>query len=69
MFAVARSLIDPRTRQATAFYAALGVTLWDVYKTGFHPINAAFLALMAGVGTLGALGAVMGERTKKPPEE
>lgn len=71
MLAVASSMINPRTRQATAFYAALGITLWDVYRQGFHPINASMLAAMAGIGVLGALGAIMGrpEKEPKPPEK
>lgn len=66
MLAVASSLVNPRTRQATAFYAALGITLWDVYRQGFHPINASMLAAMAGIGVLGALGAIMGKQEKEP---
>ena len=71
MLAVAHSLVNPRTRQATAFYAALGITLWDVYRQGFHPINASMLATMAGIGVLGALGAITGkaEKEPKPPEK
>lgn len=66
MLAVAASMLNPRTRQATAFYAALGITLWDVYRQGFHPINASMLAAMAGIGVLGALGAIMGRTEKEP---
>lgn len=71
MLVVAASMLNPRTRQATAFYAALGITLWDVYRQGFHPINASMLAAMAGIGVLGALGAIMGkpEKEPKPPEK
>lgn len=66
MLAVAASMLNPRTRQATAFYAALGITLWDVYRQGFHPINASMLAAMAGIGVLGAMGAIMGRTEKEP---
>ncbi len=66
MLAVAASMLNPRTRQATAFYSALGITLWDVYRQGFHPINASMLAAMAGIGVLGALGAIMGRTEKEP---
>ncbi len=71
MLVVAASMLNPRTRQATAFYAALGITLWDVYRQGFHPINASMLAAMAGIGVLGALGAIMGkEKTEgRNPEK
>lgn len=61
---MARNLIDPRTRQATAFYAALAVALYDVIRQGFHPLNTALIATMAGVSVLGALAAVL-----KPPED
>lgn len=71
MFAVAHSLINPRTRQATAFYAALGITMWDIHRQGFHPINASMLAAMAGIGVLGALGAIMAktETEGRKPEK
>lgn len=61
---VARSLIDPRTKQATAFYSALGITLWDILRHGFQPISAIMLAGMAGIGVLGALGMIQG---RTPP--
>ena len=64
MLDMARNLVDPRTRQATAFYAALAVSLYDVYRSGFHPLNTALLAAMAGLSVLGALAAVL-----KPPED
>lgn len=65
MLDMARDLIDPKTRQATAFYAALAVSLFDVIKRGFHPLNAAMLAAMAGITVLGALSMVLKPQEKK----
>lgn len=66
MLTMARNLVDPRTKQATAFYAALGITLWDVFKSGFHPLNTAMLAALAGLTVLGGLGAILKDRP--PPK-
>ena len=63
MIALSMRLIDPRTKQATAFYAALGITLWDIFRHGFQPLSVALLAGMAGLGALGALGFI----TRPPP--
>ena len=68
---MSRRLIDPRTREATAFYAALGVTLWDILQKGFNPYSVAILAAMAGIGVLGALGMVLkppGPEDRNPPK-
>jgi hypothetical protein len=56
---MAQNLIDPRTRQATAFYAALAVALYDVMRQGFQPLNTIFLASAAGLTTLGMLSAFL----------
>ena len=64
MLNMARDLIDPRTRQATAFYAALAVALYDVIRQGFQPLNTIVLASAAGLTVAGALAAVF-----KPPKE
>jgi 4-hydroxybenzoate polyprenyltransferase len=53
-----RKLVDPRTRHATAFYAATAVTAYDLLTRGFHPLNTALMALLAGVGTLGGFAAL-----------
>lgn len=65
---MAKDLIDPKTRQATAFYAALAVTMWDIIRPGggFHPLNTAFLAALAGITVLGGLGAVMKDKPPQP---
>jgi uncharacterized membrane protein YjjB (DUF3815 family) len=65
MLTMARNLLDPRTRQATAFYAALAVTLYDIATKGFQPINAAMLAGAAGITVLGTLAALF----KQPPKD
>lgn len=68
MLDMARNLVDPRTKQATAFYAALAVTIWDIARPGggFHPINTAFLAALAGITVLGGLGTILKD---KPPAQ
>jgi hypothetical protein len=66
MLTLMRKLVDPATKHATAFYAAVGVTVYDMIVRGFHPWNTVLMALLAGVGTLGtwaALAAAM----KGPP--
>lgn len=55
-----KKLIDPKTKQATAFYAALGVVLWDILNRGFNIYSAVILGALAGLGTLGALAAAYG---------
>ena len=66
MLDMARGLVDPRTRQATAFYATLAVSIYDVLKSGFHPLNTAILAAMAGMTVLGGLAAVLKDPPPKP---
>ena len=66
MIAAAVKLVDPRTKQATAYYAALGITLWDIIRHGFQPLSAMLLAAMAGLGVMGALGTIAKNR---PPAE
>ena len=75
MLGMSQRLIDPRTKESTAFYAALGITLWDIAHRGFQPLSAGMLALMAGVGTLGGLGFLnskintdVKKKDSKPPE-
>jgi hypothetical protein len=62
----AARMIDPKTREATAFYAALAVAVWDIYHNGFHLWNSAFLAGLAGIGTAGLLGLAI---SKKEPSD
>lgn len=66
MLEMARDLIDPRTRQATAFYAAVAVAVYDVIRQGFHPLNTVFLAAAAGLTTLGAFAAMF-KTASDPP--
>jgi hypothetical protein len=65
MIAAAVKLIDPRTKQATAYYTALGITVFDIARHGFQPMSTLLLAALAGLGTLGILGTI----TKQPPAE
>lgn len=53
-----RRIIDPKTRQATAFYAALAVAVWDVIQRGLHVWNTVLIAALAGMGTLGGIAAL-----------
>jgi hypothetical protein len=67
---MAQKLIDPRTREATAFYAALSVAVYDILKSGFQPLNTIVLASAAGLTIVGMLGAmVKGIGIKNPPPE
>jgi hypothetical protein len=43
------SVLDPSTRKATAFYAALGVAVWDSVRHGINLYNGAALLALAGV--------------------
>lgn len=56
MIGLSVRMIDPRTKESTAFYAALGITLWDIFRHGFQPMSTMLLAAMAGLGTLGLIG-------------
>jgi len=47
-----RNLTDWQTKEATAFYAALAVCLWDVWKTGCGLYNTSALIALAGIGTI-----------------
>lgn len=60
-----KKLVDPKTKQSTAFYAALGVVGWDIITRGFNIYSAVILAALAGLGTLGALAAAYG--VGRPP--
>jgi len=68
MFLMARNLLDPSTRQATAFYAALAVTIYDILKQGFHPLNTIVLAAAAGLTVAGTMAALFSGTKDRPPE-
>jgi hypothetical protein len=57
--------LDPKTQRATAFYAFLGVLCSNIYHRGINQWTLAALVLMAGLGTLSGLAAIMGDR--EPP--
>jgi hypothetical protein len=65
---MARDLIDPRTRQATAFYAAVAVAVYDILRQGFHMLNTIVLASAAGLTVAGALAALVKIKPPDPPE-
>jgi hypothetical protein len=63
-------ILDPKTRAATAYYAALGMTLWDIKSRGFHGWNTLFLAALCGLSVAGTLGWLLGRDSKeKTPNE
>jgi hypothetical protein len=64
----AARLMDPKTRSATAFYAALGIVLWDIKTRGFHGWNTLFLAALCGLSVAGTLGWLLGRETPEPKE-
>jgi hypothetical protein len=66
-FLAMQSLIDPRTKQSTAFYALLGIAGWDVISRGFNRWNAVILAALAIPGVLGVIGAFLGSAENKTP--
>ena len=45
-------MLDPKTKKATAFYAALGIAIHDVWTRGFNPYNLGMLAALAGLGAV-----------------
>lgn len=55
MIEVMRRVTDPRTKEACAFYAVLGVSAWDVITRGFHMWNVIVLASLCGVGVVGGV--------------
>lgn len=67
---MAKGLIDPSTRQATAFYAAVAVAVYDVLKTGggFNIWNTIVLASAAGLTVAGTLAAFMKPKEKSTAE-
>lgn len=46
------TVLDPKTRKATAFYAALGIAIHDVWTRGFNLFNFGMLASLAGLGAV-----------------
>lgn len=69
LITMARDLIDPRTRQATAFYAAVAVAVYDVVKHGggFNIWNTLVLASAAGLGAAVALAQIIKPGGKSTP--
>ena len=65
---MARDLIDPRTRQATAFYAATAVSVYDVIRHGFHFWNVLILASAAGLSAVGVLAMIVKTAKGKLPD-
>lgn len=57
---MARRLIDPKTKEACAFYAGLAAALWDVVTRGFHMWNVVFLASLCGITVAGLISIMTG---------
>lgn len=62
---MARRMIDPKTREACAFYAATAAACWDVVTRGFHLWNVVFLAALCGVSVAGLVSLLLG-RNQEP---
>ena len=66
----AGTVLDPRTKRATAFYMAVGVTVWDVIKGGLTVLNLGGLLVLAGVVAADSIIAgAKAERATKDPGE
>jgi hypothetical protein len=63
-----KNLVNPRTKAATAFYFALGISGWDVVSRGFNRYNAAVLAALAIPGLVGAAAHLLGAGRDEPPD-
>lgn len=63
---VARRLVDPKTKEACAFYAALAAAIWDAITRGFHVWNVVFLASLCGISVAGVLSLLLGRTERKP---
>lgn len=66
---MARDLVDPKTRQATAFYAAVAVAVFDIVKHGggFNIWNTIILAGAAGLSVAGILAHIISHGKETPP--
>lgn len=56
-------LVDPKTKQATAFYALLGVLCGDIWNNGLHKWNLIGLILFAGLGSISGLARLIHGKT------
>ena len=56
-------MLNPETRKATAFYAAMTVTVYDIWNHGFSQWNLVSLLLLSGVAGLSGLAEVIHGRT------
>lgn len=56
-------MLNPETRKATAYYAALTVTCYDIWSHGFTQWNLVSILLLSGVAGLSGLAEVIHGRT------
>lgn len=54
------AIVDPRTKQATAWYALIGVAAWDAIQRGVNRWNLAALLLLALPGLVAAVAKMIG---------
>lgn len=55
-----KKLTDPKTKEATAFYAALAAVVLDAYHRGFHLWNVVLIGSLCGITVSGLLAAILG---------
>jgi hypothetical protein len=60
-------LTNPKTKEATAFYAALTAGMMDVFHRGATLWNVVLLASLAGVGVAGALSLLVRDTQPRDP--
>lgn len=64
---MAFQLTNPKTKEATAFYAAVTAGVMDIFHRGASLWNVALLASLAGVGVAGALSLLFRDAQPKDP--
>ena len=67
-----KRLTDPKTKESTAFYAALAAVILDAYHRGFHLWNVILIGSLCGITVSGLLAAILGRRVReddKPTSE
>lgn len=64
---MALRLTNPKTKEATAFYAALTAGMMDVFHRGASLWNVVLLASLAGIGVAGALSLLVRDAQPRDP--
>jgi len=68
MLTFMKKLIDPKTKQSTAFYALLGVAGWDVIQRGLNRWNLIALLALAVPGVIGAVAVAFSGKAPPDPD-